>query len=226
MKRSLRFNIDGDSFIVSEDSNILFQISRSDLTFDSKKFYLGIYSNNQSSNIVLTNDADPTIDRNASYVYKWLNEIITEIRQELNEDSLEDLELQVEDSVKKVIWLYDMAVCAGVGDILGSEDLSKEPFETNQMDADYALKISGHSMEPTYADGCIVLVKSTKIPIDGRVGIFNVDGKSMCKRYKETVERKSLHPDNPSPEYEPIIIKEGMVCEQQGIVIGSEITAK
>lgn len=226
MKRSLRFSIEDDSFVVLEGNTILFEISRSNLTFDSKKFYLGLYSKNQSSNIVLINSADPTIDRNASYVYKWLNEIITEIGQELNEDSSDETVLQVDDSIKKIIYLYDMAVCAGVGDILGSEELSKEPFETTYLDADYALRISGHSMEPTYPDGCIVLVKSTKIPIDGRVGIFNVDGKSMCKRYKETAEQKSLHPDNPLPEYEPIIIKEDMVCEQQGIVIGSEITTK
>ena len=50
---------------------------------------------------------------------------------------------------------------------------------------DFAVTISGESMEPTISDGDTVCVswKQRKFLQNGDIGIFNVDGKTVCKRY-------------------------------------------
>lgn len=49
--------------------------------------------------------------------------------------------------------------------------------------ADYGLMISGDSMEPTYHDGDIVLVKQTNIIDVGEIGIFVVDNEGYIKEF-------------------------------------------
>lgn len=49
--------------------------------------------------------------------------------------------------------------------------------------ADYALTISGNSMEPVYYDGDIVLVKAQDTVEMGQIGIFILDGSGYIKKY-------------------------------------------
>lgn len=49
--------------------------------------------------------------------------------------------------------------------------------------ADYALTISGESMEPVYYDGDIVLVKMQDTVEMGQIGIFILDGSGYIKKY-------------------------------------------
>ncbi|MBQ8688521.1 MAG: helix-turn-helix transcriptional regulator, partial [Ruminococcus sp.] len=49
--------------------------------------------------------------------------------------------------------------------------------------ADFALTISGDSMEPIYHNGDIVLVKQTEAVSVGEVGIFVVDGDGYIKKF-------------------------------------------
>lgn len=59
-------------------------------------------------------------------------------------------------------------------------------------DADYAVCISGDSMEPYIHDGEMVFVKETQELYNGDVGIFCVDGAMYCKQYYVD-EEKNLH---------------------------------
>lgn len=59
-------------------------------------------------------------------------------------------------------------------------------------DADYAVRISGDSMEPYIHDGEMVFVKETQELYNGDVGIFCVDGAMYCKQYFVDTER-NLH---------------------------------
>lgn len=94
------------------------------------------------------------------------------------------------------IKLFDMAVCAGDGFDPGNDKYAFEEYMTNNTEADYALRISGNSMEPKIPDGSIVLVKATQELQSKDVGIFIVDGEAMCKRYIDTGEKIILVPDN------------------------------
>lgn len=49
--------------------------------------------------------------------------------------------------------------------------------------ADFALTISGDSMEPVYYDGDIVLVKSQPAVDDGEIGIFIIENNGYIKKY-------------------------------------------
>lgn len=55
--------------------------------------------------------------------------------------------------------------------------------DTVPDDADYAVRISGDSMEPYIADGDMVYVKECSELAEGDVGIFCVDGAMYCKQY-------------------------------------------
>lgn len=56
-------------------------------------------------------------------------------------------------------------------------------IEVDKQDADYAVKISGKSMEPTIKDGSVVMVKQVDVLSNGDIGIFIINGEVMCKRY-------------------------------------------
>lgn len=227
MKRHLQFDVTENSYIILESGTTVFEIPFQGLRFDSRAFYQGIYSEGRSANIELENNAPSTNAKNG-YVFRWLYDIIQEIQRELGEEDYDKQDALLEgpsgeDSVPetKTIILFDMGVCAGIGDFMGSQDSSGEPFETTELEADYALRISGHSMEPTLADGNIVLVKAIEEPVDGQIVVVNVDGKSMVKRYQTKDGTAMLMPDNQNGEYQSILIDDEKSVRVQGLVINT-----
>lgn len=94
---------------------------------------------------------------------------------------------------------FDLPVSAGTGVYLDSEDAKKirVPANEDTRKSDYALRVSGDSMEPRYYDGDIVLVRQQQYVEEGEVGIFlyNDDGYikifggdrliSLNKKYKD-----------------------------------------
>lgn len=82
---------------------------------------------------------------------------------------------------------------AGFGAPLEGDD-----FEMIRVDdsvpknADYAVCISGDSMEPYIHDGEMVFVKETTDLDEGDIGIFSVNGEMYCKQYHMDEER-NLH---------------------------------
>lgn len=223
MKRLLQFDVTENSYIILESGITVFEIPFQGLRFDARAFYQGIYSEGRSANIKLESIATST-NAKIGYVFRWLNNIIQEIHRDLGEedDGQDDFPEvpSAGDSVSetKTIILFDMGVCAGIGDFMGSQDSSGEPFETTVLEADYALRISGHSMEPTLADGSIVLVKAIEEPTDGQIVVVNVDGQSMVKRYREINGQAQLVPDNDCGEYPSISLDDSKDVHIQGVI--------
>lgn len=83
--------------------------------------------------------------------------------------------------------LYNIAVSAGTGSFLDGEDyeLLHVPRDTVPAGTDFALRVSGNSMEPVYQNGQIVWVRETETIRPGEVGIFVCDGDSYMKLYEE-----------------------------------------
>ena len=83
--------------------------------------------------------------------------------------------------------LYNIAVSAGTGSFLDGEDyeLLRVPRDTVPAGTDFALRVSGDSMEPVYQNGQIVWVRETETIRPGEVGIFIHDGDSFMKLYGE-----------------------------------------
>lgn len=82
---------------------------------------------------------------------------------------------------------YDYSASAGTGLFLDeavAEALTVQNTPEAQQ-ADYAIPVSGDSMEDEYHDGDIVLVKSCPCVRKGEVGIFLLDGSVYIKEYGE-----------------------------------------
>ena len=81
---------------------------------------------------------------------------------------------------------YVTPAAAGIASPALGEDYVLIPRESDVPSAaDFAVRISGYSMEPVIADGSRVYVSRTTELGDGDVGIFFVDGDMKCKQYCE-----------------------------------------
>lgn len=117
---------------------------------------------------------------------------------------------------RRRISLYDMPVSAGVGEFL-SESTGSEifiPDAPKTREADYALRISGDSMEPKYRSGDVLLVESCDYVAEGELGIFVLDGSGFFKKYGGD-RLISLN-----PAYAPIMLKDFERVTCCGRVVG------
>ncbi|MBQ8836667.1 MAG: helix-turn-helix domain-containing protein [Clostridia bacterium] len=76
-------------------------------------------------------------------------------------------------------------VSAGLGVHLESNESSEISVALNDKTkrADFALRVSGNSMEPKYHDGDILLVENTPSVEVGQLGIFICDGEGYFKQF-------------------------------------------
>ena len=89
---------------------------------------------------------------------------------------------------KRPIMLFDLPVSAGIGEFLDEDPFHEDrgeqiyiPDNRKTAEADFALKISGNSMEPKYKDGDILLVSDCDSVEVGEPGIFLLDGSGYFK---------------------------------------------
>lgn len=104
---------------------------------------------------------------------------------------------------------------AGGGNMIFDEEGSIRIRETKEAKkADFVLQVDGKSMEPKYADGDFVLVKSQDDVEIGEIGIFLVNGSAFIKQKKSD----RLHSLNPS--FSDIYPTESDMVRCYGKVIG------
>lgn len=105
---------------------------------------------------------------------------------------------------------------ASAGKSFGFEDMTAGTIEcaetVQNKHADYAIGVSGDSMEPTYHDGDIVYVKKTSELDVGDIGIFQKDNGIYIKE----VGHDGLLSHN--PKYLPMVSDSQVIC--LGKVIG------
>lgn len=83
----------------------------------------------------------------------------------------------------KVINLYCEPSAAGIATPVEGKDYEEyELADDEPQGAAYAVRIQGDSMEPYFPNGSIVFVNHDAIR-DGDIGIFCVDGGTVCKQY-------------------------------------------
>lgn len=113
--------------------------------------------------------------------------------------------------------LYDIAASAGTGSVLTSDvGYSKINVYCNPTTelADFAIRVSGNSMNPKYQDGDILLVSGSDEIERGELGIFMLNGESYFKKFGGD-RLISLN-----PEYSDIIFSDGDDLKCFGRVIG------
>lgn len=83
----------------------------------------------------------------------------------------------------KVINLYLEPSAAGIASPVEGRDYTVlELGPDDPQGAAYAVRLQGDSMEPDFPDGSIVFVNHDALA-DGDIGIFSVDGGTVCKQY-------------------------------------------
>jgi repressor LexA len=119
--------------------------------------------------------------------------------------------------LKRKIFIYDVPVSAGLGSFLDSSHSSSINLVINDVTdrADYAVRVSGDSMEPRYFDGDIVIVESCGQIPEGKVGIFLYNGESYIKKFGGDRLRSV------NPKYKDIVFKENDDVRCLGLVLGT-----
>lgn len=117
---------------------------------------------------------------------------------------------------RRTIPLFELPVSAGPGVTLWDESKEEISVSINEStrEANFALRISGNSMEPRYHDGDILLVQNAETLEFGEYGIFILDGNGFFKVYGGD----RLYSLN--PEYGDILLKDFEDVRIAGRVIG------
>lgn len=116
-----------------------------------------------------------------------------------------------------VIPLFDLPLSAGSGIEIFDGTVGYEDYSTAETRCDFALRISGDSMEPTISDGSIVLIKKEEIVPFGKVGAFCLNGSVYCKRLIKENGKVFLVSDN--SKYKRIEIHDHDVLTTYGQVV-------
>ncbi len=124
-----------------------------------------------------------------------------------------------EASAPRMIPLYDLPVSAGTGQFLDGEhyELIDAAACGAPEGADFAVRISGDSMTPRFADAQIVFVEQTGRLAHGDIGIFLLNGDAYCKLLGGADGAPELVSVNPA--YRPIRIAPGDELRVLGRVI-------
>lgn len=194
MKRQIEFKFQDDRYFLEEDSEDVFSIKTSDLKFNSIAFYNGVYKDKIPA-IELVNSLNNDTFKKGAYIFEWLKEIISEINSAFPDfqDSTEEVDTVFPQV--KTIPLFEFAACAGDGFFI-DDSIPHSEISDDSGRADYAVTISGDSMEPTIMNGSVVFVKKVETLDSHDIGLFIVNGKVMCKRYIKIGRGFQLVPDN------------------------------
>ncbi len=120
----------------------------------------------------------------------------------------------------RTIKLFDLPLSAGLGNSIMESDAPYESYSTTNQSCDFALKVSGNSMEPDIADGSIVLIKTCENIADGEIGAFFYNGDVYCKKLVYKDQKAFLVSLN--PDYKDIPILEEDTLYVYGKVISVE----
>lgn len=102
--------------------------------------------------------------------------------------------------------LASLPTSAGTGAYINDNEMIDADFYANEYTdlADFVVRISGDSMEDTFADGDYVLIHRCDVVEFDRVGLFFHDGAAYIKRLIRRGRRVYLHSDNPAYKDIPV----------------------
>ncbi len=119
---------------------------------------------------------------------------------------------------RKIIRLFrnELAASAGPGETLEATRGEEVFLFADQATetADEIIRVNGNSMEPTFMDGDLVLVKHTSRVRPGEIGVFICGDTGYIKEYRED----GLHSHNPA--YAPLVFSENEPVHCVGRVLG------
>ncbi len=132
------------------------------------------------------------------------------------------LKKEVDNSREKTraIPLYQAPCAAGEGLPLYTDRAEELLVKENSIpeEASFSVRLSGDSMEPMLSDGDLVYVEKAEEISSGEIGVFILNGESLCKVFRKQEEGSFLVSLN--PKYQPIRILDTDDLRLIGKVIG------
>ena len=114
--------------------------------------------------------------------------------------------LPPEENAERVLPLYSLAVSAGTGQFLDSDDFESVIVGADVPDAaDYGVRVAGNSMEPRYADGQTVWVQYRRTLRSGEIGVFLYDDNAYLKQL--IVDERGIRLHSLNPDYSDIPVR-------------------
>ncbi len=96
------------------------------------------------------------------------------------------LEKEADNSEKplRTLPVYASPAAAGAALPILTEELTELEYREGEIpdDVDFGIRISGDSMTPLFSDGDLAYVKKTRSIASGQIGIFVLNGESLCKK--------------------------------------------
>ena len=139
-----------------------------------------LFTNKEWELVESYRDLDPPGQSHVDSVLQWETERVQQIEQAASTV----VEVADSDSQGRVLQ-YFHSVSAGAGEVLFDDVYTERitvPNKPQYHRVAYAVKVSGHSMEPLYHDKDILLVEPTCEISVGEIGIFNVNGQAYVKK--------------------------------------------
>ncbi len=128
--------------------------------------------------------------------------------------------IQPEPAKTRMLPLYSLAVSAGTGQFLDSEDYDMTEVGPEVPDgANFGVRVAGDSMEPRFHDGQTVWVSQQHSLMTGEIGIFLYDGCAYLKQLVAGDGYLALHSLN--PEYPDIRISPTLPLRVLGKVLAA-----
>ena len=107
--------------------------------------------------------------------------------------------LQPEPVKTRMLPLYSLAVSAGTGQFLDSEDYDMTEVGPEVPDgANFGVRVAGDSMEPRFHSGQTVWVHQQPTLESGEIGVFLYDGSAYLKQLRRDGKHVFLHSLNPA----------------------------
>jgi len=125
---------------------------------------------------------------------------------------------EIFNNAPRLLRLYDIPVSAGAGNFL--DDSGYELIEAPGYvpgSVEFALRVSGDSMEPLFRDGQIIWIKPQEALSSGDIGIFTYANDVYCK--KLIVDNGNVCLRSLNPAYEDIDIRDGFGFKTIGKVV-------
>lgn len=110
----------------------------------------------------------------------------------------------------KPIKIYEFPAAAGEPLPVFSGESAVEEHENVPEQAEFGIRISGDSMEPVIHDGQIVYVKRQDEIASGEIGIFLLNGESLCKKLVSENGKIFLASINPRYAAIPILASDDL----------------
>ena len=130
--------------------------------------------------------------------------VLSTLRHELSVAS--SFNVALSNKAKRSIPLYTAPAAAGEALPLLTDDFMMIETDEAPQEASFGIRISGDSMEPLIKNGSVVWIKKQESINNGEIGVFILNGESLCKKIDNS--NGECHLISLNKKYKPIEILE------------------